>query len=185
MGYTIYSQQPTLPLLRLFRSIYNQTIAKRTGGQFIVCLDFYKAIINNMTAFIGEYDGHLIEIMLVIHDNEKAWCHKIVRPETELNSEIKYYVGSTLQWEVILHFQKKGYELFDFGGLVLNPSHKFYNFSKYKISFGGELADIFCYFGGISPMGNFIDKLRNKTQHFIHRKINQFRPPQTKSPQTK
>jgi len=125
-----------------------------------------------MTAFIGEYDGRLLEIMLVIHDNEKAWCYQIVRPKTELSSEITYYIGSVLQWEVIIQLKKKGCRFFDFGGIVLNPSHEFYDFSKYKISFGGEFSDIYWYYGGVSPAGNFSDAFRNKMQRMLHGKSN-------------
>jgi hypothetical protein len=172
MGYNMYSKPPTPSLLKQFRSIYNRTIAKRTEGQFIINLDFYKAIINNMTTFIGEYDGHLLEIMFVIHDSEKAWCYKIVRPETDLSPEIKYYLGSTLQWEVLNQLKNKGCKLFDFGGVVLNPSHDFHDFSMYKMSFGGELADMHRYYGATSRMGSLAGSFRNKIQQFIHGRPN-------------
>jgi hypothetical protein len=55
------------------------------------------------------------------------------------------YAATLLHWEMMLHFRKLGFEIYDWGGINLDPTAPTYSITQFKASFGGIEENRFDY----------------------------------------
>ena len=110
-----------------------------------------------MTLFTGEFNDINYQINLLIHDGQTVRGHIMYRNLHHPNYKECNLMNSLLNWESILHFQRLGYHIFDFGGYRLDPKDPQYTNALYKRSFGGEVVPTYWYQAKISPLSRSLD----------------------------
>jgi hypothetical protein len=166
MGYSIKNQKLTPDILREFQRLYKRFTLPKGALQFLTW-HHLTALSPHMTVFIGEFDDIIYEIMLLIHDGDIVRCHKVTRNEDHPRHKDCYYLGSVLQWEVLMFFKASGYKIFDFGGIVLDPMAPMYPVSRYKMSFGGETTPTYWYQAKISGLTRLLDQVKPFVKRLI------------------
>jgi len=61
------------------------------------------------------------------------------------NKSARGYGTTLMTWEMILHFKKQGFEIYDYGGAPVDPTSPGYSITKFKLAFGGTLETRFDY----------------------------------------
>lgn len=61
------------------------------------------------------------------------------------------YAATLLHWEMMLYFKKQGFETYDWGGVLLDPTAPHYSITEFKMQFGGTLERRFEYYYRIPP----------------------------------
>jgi hypothetical protein len=165
IGYQITHHKATMGLLQEFKRLYNQFIPRK-GATPIVNLNYFKALMPYMTIFQGKYEDRILETEIVIHNGWMAKSFYKARDENIVDNKIRRHIGSVVQWEILMHFKRLGYQTFDFGALVEgHPSLQYY-----KLSFGGEVVPTYSYEAALTPTARLTLIIRR----FIERRIRQF-----------
>jgi hypothetical protein len=55
------------------------------------------------------------------------------------------YGTSLMHWEMMLHFKRKEFEIYDWGGAPLDPALPVYSITRFKLRFGGTPVTLFDY----------------------------------------
>ena len=55
------------------------------------------------------------------------------------------YGTTIMHWEMMLYFKKEGFEIYDWGGALVDPTSPGYSITKFKLAFGGVLENRFDY----------------------------------------
>jgi hypothetical protein len=158
IGYNITYQKPSYDSLREFQQLYNKYTLRKGAPRFL-SLSTLSSLLPHMTFAVGKYDDIIAEIMILVHDDQTVRRHKVTRNEGHPRYKDCYHLGSVLEWEVLMHFKRLGYHLFDFGGAITeDPSSRMYGISRYKMSFGGEKVTTYWYEATITPVGRALIK---------------------------
>jgi lipid II:glycine glycyltransferase (peptidoglycan interpeptide bridge formation enzyme) len=110
-----------------------------------------------MTVFTGDFNDINYEIYLLIHGGQTVKYYYLYRKLQHPAYKDCAYLGSLMEWESMLHFQRFGYQTFDFGGVTSNPADDPRAISQYKLSFGGEIVPIYLYLAKISALAISLD----------------------------
>ncbi|OGR05207.1 MAG: hypothetical protein A3K23_01070 [Desulfobacca sp. RBG_16_58_9] len=146
-----------------FKKLYNKFISRK-GATPIVSLNYFKELLPYMTAFRGEYAGRTLEINFVIHDGQIAKGFYKVRDESVKDSKLLNSIGSVIIWEILMHFQRQGYQTFDLGGLQINPAIQYF-----KLSFGGDVIPTYSYEAALTPLARAMIKIKKIIEQKIRR----------------
>jgi lipid II:glycine glycyltransferase (peptidoglycan interpeptide bridge formation enzyme) len=168
VDFDIINLSPTIGLLNEFRSLYNKSIAKK-GATPIFSLNYLKALIPFMTIFKGDYEGNTLEIMILIHDGQTVRAHYLAHNENYPDKQIRGFIGSVIFWKAIMHFKEQGYQTFDFGGINLDEVSSSQGFTKFKLSFGGEICPNYWYEAAVTPTAQTLMKARNILERSLRR----------------
>jgi hypothetical protein len=158
IGYNITYQKPSYDSLKEFQQLYNKYTIRK-GAPLFLSLSTLSSLLPHMTFVVGKYDDIIAEIMILVHDDQTGRRHKVTRNEDHPRYKDCYHLGSVLEWEVLMHFKRLGYHLFDFGGAITeDPSSPLHGISRYKMSFGGEKVRTYWYEATITPVGRALIK---------------------------
>jgi lipid II:glycine glycyltransferase (peptidoglycan interpeptide bridge formation enzyme) len=170
-NYLIKHQAASPDLLKVFQKLYQQFAASKGIQQFSTWHPITSSI-PHMTIFIGELHDIIYQINLLLHDGQTVRLHYSARNLSHPSYKECDNLGSLMLWESMLHFQRLGYQTFDFGGVRSNPAEDPSQISQYKLSFGGEIVPTYWYQAKISFLAKSLDsgrtiftRLKNNLRH--------------------
>jgi len=165
MRFNFIIERPTLRHLKDYRCLHNKFLVPRVEP--IISLDLLKALSGNMTVFIGQHNDQNLVVNLVLNDGNIARGLFLARNEAIRET---YYIGSTLQWEVLSHYKRLGYMAYDMGGLLGGHLSTF-GVDQYKISYGGEISPQYFIEAALTPSARLFMGIKK----VIRKKLRRFR----------
>lgn len=137
LGFRVSINEPTEEAFQLFQNFF------ASNG--------YRSPMTRM-----EWQGYLqvADLHTIYHDHDLIAAHLLLRDAPHrvrllLSATAERKQGSLnpligplnrrLHWAEILHYKHHGFEEYDFGGVIIEPSNPLYSITKFKQSFGGRL----------------------------------------------
>jgi lipid II:glycine glycyltransferase (peptidoglycan interpeptide bridge formation enzyme) len=151
IGYQFSFQRPTLELLKNFRQLYNKFIAPKGAGP-LVNFGTLADLLPFMTLVTASFKDQILMMLFIISDGYTATAHIGARNEASPYQQEMYYLGSVVQWEILLYLKNRGIHVYDLGGIALSPNSPTAGIAQFKLSFGGEVAPIYSYEAAFSNL---------------------------------
>ena len=167
-NYHVKAEKVTPDILAEFQKLYNKFTVPKGAPAFLTWHSL-TSLFPYLTAFTSKYDNITYAIELFIHDGQTVRAHKKTRNEHHPYFKECDNLNSLLTWEAIMHFQRLGYQTYDFGGVWLNPLEPLYHASQYKVSFGGETIPTYWYQAKISPLARALGQGKRLLERLVRK----------------
>ncbi|KNY26595.1 peptidoglycan bridge formation glycyltransferase FemA/FemB family protein [Pseudobacteroides cellulosolvens] len=157
----IFNENPTMEELKKFSEFYNsfaktKEIAEIDPESYRSLLDKKSFIITQML----DESGNTCCYHTYIIDGYRARAqHSCSQFRNTDDREYRYLVGRAnrmLHWKDILEFKKKGYSIYDFGGLALKDDPVLANIDRFKKSFGGTIVQEYEFYQPRTLLGKIL-----------------------------
>lgn len=171
MAYEIIPLPPSIPLLIKFKQLFNKSIVKK-GATPILSLDYLKGLMPYMTIFKAIHSNQTLAMLLVIHDEKTVRTHRLAYNEdVAVGKKIIDHMGDILYWQVLMYFKKLGYKTMDFGGIELHKVSSLQGYTRFKMSFGGEVITTFSYEIAVTPEARLFMKIMQVVEYNLRNLI--------------
>ncbi|MFN4817229.1 MAG: lipid II:glycine glycyltransferase FemX [Pseudanabaena sp.] len=135
---TIFTKEDTA--IPHFYDLFYET-AQRQGflsepyGYFIkLCQNLFR---ENMAEIgFAKYNGEILAAILLIYWGER--CTYLYGGRSERAKQVMPVYA--LHWAAIQRAKQLGYRIYDFYGFSDDPTHAYYQFSRFKVKFGGKIT---------------------------------------------
>lgn len=128
--------------------------------------EFLKLIIQgNLVVSKAEFEnGWIYHIYQTDGMNAMLWFSFSDYREKGVNKSLAGWANRGLHDHDIMYFREQGYRCYDWGNIASRDEPN--NIDKFKMSFGGELKEVYCCFVGNTTKGKFLlwlNSLRHRT----------------------
>jgi len=104
---------------------------------------YFQMLVDRCDIWSVRREGAVVYLDMVMKDFPERvramyGCHNV---GIALSAALRCRISSALSWRQMRQYKAEGYQLFDWGGVTLDPDSPLYGITTFKRSFGGELRE--------------------------------------------
>lgn len=163
----IFNENPTMEDMREFSQFYN-SFAKTKGlveihpEEYRSLLDVKSFIITQMLDSSGNTCCYHTYIIDMHRARTQHSCSHFRDTQDKAYRALVGRANRLLHWMDILEFKKRGYSIYDFGGLALKDDPVLANIDRFKKGFGGTIVDEYDFYQPRTLIGKLLLAITKK-----------------------